>query len=272
MRFSSGAETLSGQTLLLFQILNAICVFFILLSIINLIVSTIPSFHHCTGDEFLGIDDDESASTDDNVTAILHTTINNTTRSLSNTANLTANGTSGSTSFFRRRTIKDKFSHTCEGGFIFDIIETVCIAWFTVEWVIRFFTCPHKSEFMKSPLNLIDMFATVPFYVELLIWASEAADNSSVLLQFLRVMRIIRVFRIFRLARYFDSLQVMAETLWNSRSELGLLIMFLAVSSIIFSTILFYIEREVPGSSYTSIPATFWWCVVTLTTTVSIGS
>ena len=35
---------------------------------------------------------------------------------------------------------------------------------------------------------------------------------------------------------------------------------------VLFSTSVYFLEKDVEGTAFTSVPATFWWCVVTMTT------
>lgn len=128
----------------------------------------------------------------------------------------------------------------------FDIVESVCTAWFTLEFSLRFLSCPHKTAFIKSPLNIIDFLATIPFCIEMLAYAAvgghryiNSRDNGAIsaLLILMRVLRIIRVVRSFRLARYINSLQLLCALAWNSRGDFGLLFLFLCKRTKNFASI-----------------------------------
>lgn len=49
----------------------------------------------------------------------------------------------------------------------FFIIETICIIWFTFEFIVRFLSCPLKLQFLKSVMNIIDIVAIIPYFITL---------------------------------------------------------------------------------------------------------
>ena len=150
----------------------------------------------------------------------------------------------------------------------FFIIETCCIIWFTSELLVRYASCPHKLGFFKNIMNLIDIVAIIPYFITLgtVIADESKSNNQAMSLAILRVIRLVRVFRIFKLSRHSKGLQILGQTLKASMRELGLLIFFLFIGVILFSSAVFFAEADADNSHFRSIPDAFWWAVVTMTT------
>lgn len=51
---------------------------------------------------------------------------------------------------------------------MFEVIETMCNIWFTIEIVFRFISCPRKLKYLMAPVNVIDIVATLTFYLDVL--------------------------------------------------------------------------------------------------------
>ncbi|KAL6742612.1 hypothetical protein Aduo_015744 [Ancylostoma duodenale] len=144
-------------------------------------------------------------------------------------------------------------------------LELCCMAYFTVEYLARFFVNPNKAKFVRSPLNVIDVLTILPFIIEAfneLQWIKNFRGAMLVV----RVMRLARVARIFKLARYSTGLRAFGETMKKSAAELSMLGMFLVTGIMLFSTAIYFFERDEPNSKFYSIPAACWWCVITMTT------
>lgn len=149
----------------------------------------------------------------------------------------------------------------------FFIVETICICWFCFELLVRFLCSPSKTYFFKDVMNTIDFFAIIPYFVTLgTELAKDKGAQPSVSLALIRVIRLVRVFRIFKLSRHSKGLQILGQTLKASLRELALLIFFLFIGVILFSSAAYFAEVDRPGTAFTSIPEAFWWAVVSMTT------
>lgn len=143
-----------------------------------------------------------------------------------------------------------------------EVIEAICMSWFTLEYLVRLFSSPQKLLFLRSFLNLIDLVAILPYFITLPMEEKSRATSLAVL----RVIRLVRVFRIFKLSRHSKGLQVLGQTLKSSSRELGMLMFFLIMGVVLFSSAVYYAEQDEEKTKFTSIPVAFWWAVVTMTT------
>jgi len=152
----------------------------------------------------------------------------------------------------------------------FFVIETVCIIWFTAELLIRFAASPDHVAFFRNVMNIIDVVAIAPYFFSLgtaIADNGRTAGNRAMSLAVLRVVRLVRVFRIFKLSRHSKGLQILGQTIRASMRELGLLVFFLFICVVLFSSAVYFAESDDDHESqFDSIPDAFWWAVVTMTT------
>lgn len=151
------------------------------------------------------------------------------------------------------------------------IVEAVCIGWFTAECIVRFLVARDKWDFLRRPLNIIDVIAITPYYVTMaLAGAGMPGAGLGVAGIFLRVLRMMRVFWLMKLARHFLGLQTLGLTLRRCYREMVMLMVFVFVAMAIYSALAQLLEHgldmESPNSDYASIPAAAWWVIISMTT------
>ena len=150
----------------------------------------------------------------------------------------------------------------------FYYFDQISIFIFTIEYVLRVWSCTHdprykgsikgRIKYMLTPGALIDLLAFLPSYFHKIL-------NFD--LRILRLLRFFRFFRLFRLTAYTKSAQMIFNVFKSRVNELFLSFIMVIFLIIIASCLLFFAEHNAQPEAFSSIPATIWWAVVTLTTT-----
>ena len=149
---------------------------------------------------------------------------------------------------------------------IYVMLDMFCTIFFTVEWLARLTFCPRKAKFFMRFLNILDLVAVLPFYVELVVHSINIQEKyEHNLLDKLFLLYILRIFRVFRLVRHSKGFQVLAYTLQASWREILLLLFCLTILMLIFGSLI-YVAELGKTDTFQSIPHAFWWAVVTMTT------
>lgn len=154
------------------------------------------------------------------------------------------------------------------------ILELVSVLIFTLEYLLRVYSSAsapiqvnhtqtnlkrptpiqRRWTYLKSPMALIDLMAILPFYLSMFV----AFD--------LRILRIFRVMRILKIGRYSRSMQTLVTVLRNESHSLIAALSVLLLFTVIAATCIYYIEHTAQPEVFSSIPASLWWALVTLTT------
>lgn len=150
-------------------------------------------------------------------------------------------------------------SDDSESWFILDLILH---CWFTIEFLVRFAVCPNKYIFLKSTSTIVDFIAILQFF---LVSVVDSAKGSF-FWGLINSMRIFRIFRMFRVFRYSRSFRIVAHCAIVTLSELGFLVVCLFVVVVLISSLLYFAEVNTDETLFTSVPATFWCSIQTMTT------
>jgi voltage-gated potassium channel len=148
----------------------------------------------------------------------------------------------------------------------FNAFEVITIVLFTVEYILRVWTCTmdprYKSPILGrikwalTPLAIVDLLSFLPFYI----------PSSGLDLRFLRAVRLTRSFRLLKMAHYSNSLKTLTNVLKAKKEELLVTLFAGIIVLILASSLMYYIEKEAQPEAFDSIPSSIWWGVATLTT------
>ncbi|XP_051644402.1 potassium voltage-gated channel subfamily V member 2 [Manacus candei] len=166
---------------------------------------------------------------------------------------------------------------------VLEHIETLCIAFFTLEYLLRLVSTPDLRRFASSALNAVDLIAILPLYLQLLLECFtdddqprgrgsqhehdiEKVGRVGKVGQVLRIMRLMRIFRILKLARHSTGLRAFGFTLRQCYQQVGCLLLFIAMGIFAFSAMVYTVEHDVSSTNFTSIPHAWWWAAVSIST------
>ncbi len=108
------------------------------------------------------------------------------------------------------------------------------------------------------------MIAIVPFYISIILETLDTGNlkNLKSVRKAVQVFRVLRIMRILKLARHSTGLQSLGYTLKRSYKELSMLLMFLAIFILLFSSLAYFAEKDGNAIQFRSIPHAFWWASI----------
>ena len=94
---------------------------------------------------------------------------------------------------------------------LLEILEYVCISWFTGEFVLRFLCVRDRCRFLRKVPNIIDLLAILPFYITLLVESLSGSQTTQELEnvgRIVQVLRLLRALRMLKLGRHSTGIRV----------------------------------------------------------------
>jgi voltage-gated potassium channel len=144
--------------------------------------------------------------------------------------------------------------------------EAVSVAIFTIEYLLRLWSCTvspsyagpvlGRLRFALTPMAIVDLLAILPFYLPFAV-----GD-----LRVLRTIRMLRLLRLAKLGRYSIAVRTIGAVLAAKRAELAVTLGGIAVVLLFASSLVYFAERDAQPDKFSSIPAAMRRGVVTLTT------
>eukprot|EP00811_Abedinium_folium_P020518 NODE_2950_length_2117_cov_19.990452.p1 GENE.NODE_2950_length_2117_cov_19.990452~~NODE_2950_length_2117_cov_19.990452.p1 ORF type:complete len:603 (+),score=105.47 NODE_2950_length_2117_cov_19.990452:272-1810(+) len=154
----------------------------------------------------------------------------------------------------------------------FKLLEYSTCLVFTVEFVLRAWSCNHwphfnggaiagRLRYIGQGMPLLDLVVLLVFYADIMSTSDKVRGFQS-----LRVVRALRLLTLLKMERRMNSFTAMFRVVAKKRRELEATVFMATVLLIMASTAMFFVERTAQPEAFDSIPSTMWWAVTALTT------
>lgn len=142
-------------------------------------------------------------------------------------------------------------------GELFRLLELTFTGLFTLEYILRLISIQKPLRYVFSFHGIIDLLAIIPGYLSLFYVGAQS-------LLVVRSLRLLRIFRIFKLTHFMSEMQFLGVAIRGSLRKISIFMMTVLTLVIILGSIMYLVERGQNG--FTSIPASIYWAIVTITT------
>ncbi|MEJ7588495.1 MAG: ion transporter [Ferruginibacter sp.] len=148
----------------------------------------------------------------------------------------------------------------------FRIFDLASVVIFSIEYVLRVWSSNDdpryakrfqgRLKYMLSAGALIDLLAILPFYIHVFMGFD---------LRVLRILRLLRFLRLLRLTAYMKSAKMVRNVFQTRANDLKLSLVMIVFLIIIAACLVYFAEHTSQPAVFSSIPATIWWAVITVT-------
>ncbi|MFQ3173840.1 MAG: voltage-gated potassium channel [Flavobacterium sp.] len=136
-------------------------------------------------------------------------------------------------------------------------LEWIITGFFTIEYLLRIISINRPLKYVFSFYGIIDLLATFPMYLSFFYVGTS-------ILSVVRSFRLLRLFKILNHPQFTSQSVQLRRALNASRGKIVVFIYFVLIITIIIGSVMYLVEGKQSG--FTSIPASIYWTIVTLTT------
>jgi len=146
----------------------------------------------------------------------------------------------------------------------FSIFDSITVAIFTVEYVLRLYSCVEEKKFKgaiagrlkqaTTPSTIIDLLAILPFFLEAFL-------HNLVDLRFLRVFRLLRLLKLTRNSGATTVLMKVVSREWPILSASAFIMMLMVIMTASFG---YLFENGAQPDKFDNLPNAIYWAVITL--------
>jgi voltage-gated potassium channel len=137
------------------------------------------------------------------------------------------------------------------------LLEWIITGFFTIEYLLRIISIDKPWKYIFSFYGIIDLLAMLPMYLSFFYLGTS-------ILSVIRSFRLLRLFKILNHPKFTSQSVQLKKAIDASRGKIVVFIYFVLIITIIIGSIMYVVEGKESG--FTSIPASIYWTIVTLTT------
>jgi voltage-gated potassium channel len=130
---------------------------------------------------------------------------------------------------------------------------------FTLEYLLRIWLVRRPLKYIFSFYGIVDLLSCLPSYIAL---AFGGATPYAVI----RLLRLLRMFRVLKMVSHVRGANTIMRGLAASRAKITVFFFAVLILAMIAGTLMFIVEGSQDDSSFTNIPVSIYYSIVTITT------
>ena len=141
------------------------------------------------------------------------------------------------------------------------VCDMLVLVFFVFDLLANLYCSPNRRRYIFSFRGAVDTIPLMPNIYDLMEISFDIGGGKNAAL-YINLMKSLRAFKVFRLVERLRPLWIVKHTLLSSLKDLGIMLLLLIITVIVFSGIMYYTESN---SRFKSIPHSFWWGIITMT-------
>jgi len=130
---------------------------------------------------------------------------------------------------------------------------------FTIEYLLRIWLVRRPVKYIFSFYGIVDLLSCLPSYIAL-------AFGGGTPYAVIRLLRLLRMFRVLKMVSHVRGANTIMRGLAASRAKVTVFFFAVLILAMIAGTVMFIVEGREAGTSFTNIPVSIYYSIVTITT------
>ena len=130
---------------------------------------------------------------------------------------------------------------------------------FTIEYLLRIWLVRRPMGYIFSFYGIVDLLSCLPSYIAL-------AFGGGTPYAVIRLLRLLRMFRVLKMVSHVRGANTILRGLALSKAKITVFFFAVLILAMIAGTLMYIIEGHEEGTSFTNIPVSIYYSIVTITT------